>query len=365
MVSGKKMKALVKPFGQHGLLLVENIDVPACGQEDVLIKVITSSVCGTDLHIYKSDPSIADRVADNQIIGHEFCGEVIEVGDRVKTHQVGDIVASESHIIDNTCFQCVNGQKHLCQNISLIGIDRPGGLAQYVAIPSANAIIMTKEINDGEISHEIASIMDAYGNAVDTATTVPLTAKCVLITGTGPQGLMAIAIALASGAKQVIATEVAEKRLAMAKEIIKSHAPSKSRNDLVLHASDPLLQSKISEATQGIGVDVLLEMSGHSKAINDGLASLRNGGHAVVLGFSSGAIELDWPSLIFKGITIHFRYGRKLYQTWTDGRRLLQSGSVKLESLIHDKSYQLEEYNEAFELLLSGEAAKIIFRPNG
>jgi threonine 3-dehydrogenase len=365
MVSSKKMRALAKPFGQHGLRLVENLEIPTCGQEDVLIKVITSSVCGTDLHIYKSDPSIADRVADNQIIGHEFCGEVIEVGARVKTHQIGDIVASESHIIDNTCFQCLNGQKHLCQNISLIGIDRPGGLAQYVAIPSTNAIIMTEDINDGEISHEIASFMDAYGNAVDTATTVPLTAKSVLVTGTGPQGLMAIAVALASGAKQVIATEVAEKRLAMAEEIIKTHAPGKSRNDLVLNAKDPQLHSKIKQATRDIGVDVLLEMSGHSQAINDGLASLRNGGHAVILGVSSGGIELDWPSLIFKGITMHFRYGRKLNQTWTDGRRLLQSGSVKLESLIHDKSFQLDEFEEAFELLLSGEAAKIIFRPNG
>lgn len=364
MVPSNKMKALVKPFGRYGLRLIENLDIPSCGQEDVLIKVITSSVCGTDLHIYKSDASIAERVSDNQIIGHEFCGEIIEVGARVKTHLVGDIVASESHIIDNTCFQCLNGQKHLCQNISLLGIDRPGGLAQYVSIPSANAIIMTEEINSGEISHEIASFMDAYGNAVDTATTIPLTAKSVLVTGTGPQGLMAIAIALASGAKQIIATEVAEKRISMAEDIIKTHAPSKFRNDLILNATDPQLLSKIKQATNDIGVDVLLEMSGNSQAINDGLASLRNGGHAVILGVSSGNIELDWPSLIFKGITIHFRYGRKLYQTWTDGRRLLQSGSVNLDSLVHEKSYQLDEFKEAFELLLSGEAAKIIFRPN-
>lgn len=365
MAPDGKMKALVKPYQHVGLRLAKGLDIPSCGLEDVLIKVITSSVCGTDLHIYKSDASIIDRVADNQIIGHEFCGEVIQVGDLVKTLQTGDIVASESHIIDNTCFQCLNGQKHLCQNISLIGIDRPGGLAQYVAIPAANAIRMTEEISGGMISYEIASFMDAYGNAVDTATTVPLTAKTVLVTGTGPQGLMAIAIALASGAKQVIATEVAEKRLELAREILEIHSTDERRKDLVLNAKDPKALNIIREATNGLGVDVLLEMSGHPTAIQDGLASLRNGGEAVILGVSSGNIELDWSALIFKGITMHFRYGRKLYQTWTDGLRLLQSGSVKLDSIVHPQSFKLDEFEEAFELLLTGEAAKIIFRPNG
>lgn len=365
MTSDGKMIGLIKPINQYGLQLVYDLDIPKCGSEDVLIKVITSSVCGTDLHIYKSDASIADRVENNQVIGHEFCGEVIEVGSLVNTHQIGNIVASESHIIDNTCFQCQNGQKHLCQNIQLLGIDRPGGLAQYVAVPASNAINMSDEIKAGIISHEVASFMDAFGNAVDTATTVSLTAKTVLVTGTGPQGLMAIAIALASGAKQIIATEVTEKRLEMAKRIIKLHSTSGSRSDLVLNARDPQLLMKILDATDQIGVDVLLEMSGHPQAINDGLASLRNGGDAVILGVSSGNIELEWSNLIFKGITMHFRYGRKLYQTWTDGLRLLQTGAVKLESLVHEKMFELEEYEEAFELLLTGEAAKIVFHPNG
>ena len=137
------MNALVKPYGSQGLNFITDAVIPTVGPEDVLIKVIAASVCGTDLHIYKSDPSIKDRVADKQIIGHEFCGEVIEIGERVSTLTIGDLIASESHIIDNTCFQCLNGQKHLCQNISLIGIDRPGGLAQFVAIPAANAIKFT------------------------------------------------------------------------------------------------------------------------------------------------------------------------------------------------------------------------------
>ncbi|MDH3943680.1 MAG: zinc-binding dehydrogenase, partial [Anaerolineae bacterium] len=260
---------------------------------------------------------------------------------------------------------CRHGQKHLCQNVSLVGVDRPGGLAQYVSLPAANAIIMTDMIRSGVVSHEIASFMDAYGNAVDTATTVPLTARTVLITGTGPQGLMAIAIAAASGAQQIIATEVAEERLAMAKDILNSHAGHPNRNDLVFNAKEPGLVDNIRQATGGLGIDVLLEMAGHPSAIRDGLASLRNGGDAVILGVSSGEISLDWPALIFQGITIHFRYGRKLYQTWTDGMRLLQSGAVRLESLVHPTSFKLEEHEKAFDLLLSGKAAKIIFRPNG
>lgn len=359
------MSGLIKPLEQKGLIFTNDLAIPECGKNEVLIKVITSSVCGTDLHIYNSDSSIAPRVANNQIIGHEFFGEVIEVGAQVSSHKRGDLVSSESHIVDDTCFQCLNGQKHLCQNISLIGIDRPGGLAQYAAIPAANAVIMNEEINSNMVSHNVASFMDAFGNAVDTATTVPTIAKTVLVTGTGPQGLMAISIAIAGGAKQVIATEVAEKRIDMAREIVHQHSDIGDRRDIVIDAKEPGLNEKIIDATGGLGVDILLEMSGHQNAIRDGLQAIRNGGDAVILGVSSGDVSLDWPSLIFKGITIHFRYGRKLYQTWTDGRRLLQSGSIKLDSLIHEKTFALEEFQQAFELLLSGEAAKIIFRPNG
>lgn len=365
MVKNKTMVGLVKPSNQAGLNYVEDLPIPTCGSDEVLIKVITSSVCGTDLHIYKSDQSITHRVADNQIIGHEFYGEVIEIGNQVNTHTIGDHVSSESHIVDNTCYQCLNGQKHLCQNIVLVGIDRPGGLAQYVALPASNAVIMNDEINSSMVSPEVASFMDAYGNAVDTATVVSPIAKTILVTGAGPQGLMVIAISIACGAKQVIATEVTNERIALAQQIISQHANQGQRNDLVLNAKTANIYEKVMDVTGGVGVDILMEMSGSQIAITDGLRCLRNGGDAVILGVSSGAINLDWPALIFKGITVHFRYGRKLYQTWTDGRRLLQSGTVKLDSLVHPKSFALSEFQAAFDLLLSGGAAKIIFRPNG
>lgn len=360
------MNALRKPYGKEGLELDQVAPTPnEVGPEDVLIKVLRASVCGTDLHIFKSDPSIRDRVAHNQIIGHEFCGEVMEVGEQVTILAKGDIVSSESHIVCGTCFQCTNGQPHLCQEISLIGVDRPGGLAQFVVVPAKNAIKIQG------IPLEVASFMDAYGNAVDTAMTVGLAAKTVLITGCGPQGLMAIALAIALGAKQIIATEVSKMRIDMAWEILgkhlqddSNHSKSSTRKDNILNPKDRNLISNIYELTGGLGVDVLLEMSGHPSAITDGIAALRSGGNAVILGLASDKIELEWNDLVFKGITVHFRYGRKLYETWTNGQMLLKSGLINLESLIHRPYYKLEEFDVAFQTLLKGEAAKVIFTPN-
>jgi len=221
-------------------------------------------------------------------------------------------------------------------------------------------------VKSPKISVEVASFLDAYGNAVDTALCVPLIGKTVLITGCGPQGLMAIAIALAAGARQVIATETREKRKALAREMIHIHAnPNQSRQDMVLDGSSPTLVDEIFKATDGLGVDVLLEMSGHPAAIRDGFAALKNAAHAVILGLSSSAqIELDWTNLVFKGVTLHFRYGRHLYRTWSEGRKLLESGLVRLEPLIYRPYFTLEDYEQAFRLLKQGEAAKVIFKPN-
>jgi threonine 3-dehydrogenase len=201
---------------------------------------------------------------------------------------------------------------------------------------------------------------------------VPLTAKTVLITGCGPQGLMAIAIAAASGAKQIMATEVSPKRLNLAWEVLRQHlgdddrhTKSQARKDLILNAADRNLISQIYEATDGLGVDVLLETAGHASAIRDGLAVLRTGSHAVILGLASDTIELNWNELVFKAVTVHFRYGRKLYETWTDGRRLLESGAVRLEALVYKPYFTLAQFKDAFDLLLQGDAAKVIFTPNG
>lgn len=361
MAQNGKMKALVKPFGKWGLILRDDIDVPTeqdVGPGDVLIEVLTASVCGTDLHIYKSDPTIQNRVANDQIIGHEFCGRVVYAGEQVTTLSVDDIVSSESHIVCGTCERCRNNEKHLCEEVTLVGIDRPGGLAEYVVLPAENAIPKSSSV-----SIEVAAMMDAYGNAVDTASTVPLIGKNVLVTGCGPQGLMTIAIALSAGAKRIIATEVADSRITFAEKILDLHAnPRQHRFDKILKADDPDLIDLIYKHTDGEGIDVLLETAGVSSAIRDGFAVLKNGGSAVILGIPSGQIELDWAGLVFKGATVYFRHGRKLYQTWDDGRKLLEFGAVNLEALVYPKRFQLVDFEEAFNLLLNGEAAKVVFK---
>ncbi|HKI54300.1 MAG TPA: alcohol dehydrogenase catalytic domain-containing protein, partial [Anaerolineales bacterium] len=260
------MKALVKPYKKTDGLELVDVDKPEIRDpKDVLIKVLAASVCGTDLHIYGSDPSIRDRIADKQTIGHEFCGEVIEIGDQVTTLVEGDIISSESHIVCGTCEYCLIGMPHLCQEVSLIGVDRPGGLAEYVVIPEQNAVPKRSQ----NVSIEVASTLDAFGNAVDTSLLVPLTGKTVLITGCGPQGLMAIGIALAAGAKQIIATEAKTNRIHLAKEMLNNHVnPNHTwRNDLILNANDQNVVDQIFEATNGLGVDVFLEMAGHPSAI--------------------------------------------------------------------------------------------------
>lgn len=353
------MKAIVKPYHKVGLELASNLAVPKIRERDILVHVLAASVCGTDLHIYDSDPTIRERVADRQIIGHEFCGEVIEVGKQVTTLSPGDIVSSESHIVCGTCYYCLNGMSHLCQEVSLVGVDRPGGLAEYVLIPAENGILKPENI-----SVEEASFMDAYGNAVDTALCVPLVGNSVLITGCGPQGLMAIAIASAAGAKQIIATETSKVRRDMAAQILQTHInPNQDRRDLILEASDATVVGKIFDATNGLGVDVLLEMSGHPTAIRDGFTVLKNGANAVILGLPSGPISLDWGSLVFKGVKVWFRYGRLLYRTWFEGRGLLDSGAVKLKSLI-THHFELEEFDEGFQVLKRGEGGKIILYPD-
>ncbi len=364
-MESSEMQALCKPYGPPGLKC-EVVPVPAPpGPGDVMIKVLAASVCGTDLHIYGSDPSIRDRVAHNQIIGHEFCGEVVATGPQVTRVALGDLVSSESHIVCGTCEYCLDGLSHLCQEVSLIGVDRPGGLAQYAVIPEQNAIKKPRDV-----SIEVAATFDAYGNAVDTALCTPLVGKRVLISGCGPQGLMAIGIAIASGARQVIGTETQATRRQMADDILEQHLRDpelkKRRKDVILDARDPNLIDAIFQATHGRGVDVLLEMSGHRDAIRIGISALRNAGHAVLLGISSeNLVEVDWSSLMFKGITLHFRYGRHLYRTWSDGRHLLESGLVKLEPLIYPDYFELKDYATAFQYLKEGRAAKVIFRPNG
>lgn len=353
------MRALVKPYGKVGLELVDDAQRPEAGPHDVLVRVLATSICGSDIHVYENDPVFRDRIADRQIVGHEFCGVVEEIGAQVTTVAVGDIIAAESHIVCGTCYYCLNGLAHICQEMSGIGFDCPGGFAEYIAIPAENAILKPPGV-----SIEVAAFLEPFGNALDTARRVDLVAKNVLVTGCGPQGLMAIAVAKAAGARRVIATEPSKYRRDMASRVIEIHSRNDRSEDQVLDAARPSLVEHIFEATDGLGVDVVLEMSGHPAAIADACTVLKNGGSFVALGLPGQPIEFDWANhLVLKGASFFGIYGRRIYQTWFEARELLESRAVQLDALITHR-LPLEQFAQGFDLLKRGSAAKVILYPD-
>ena len=354
------MNALVKPYGQVGLSYVTDAAIPDIGPRDILVRVLAASICGSDLHIYESDPVFRERIGDGMTVGHEFCGRVAEIGAHVTTVAVDDVIAAESHVVCGTCYYCLNGAPHLCQEVAGIGFDRPGCFAEYIAIPAENAFLKPPEL-----SVEVAAFIEPFGNALDTALCVDLFGKNVLVTGLGPQGLMAMAVARAAGARRVIATEVHAYRRDLAHKVLELHTdPRRPAQDLVLDATQPDVAEHIFEATDGLGVDVVLEMSGHPTAIAAAGTVLKNSGHLVALGLPGQPIELDWSNhLVLKGTTFHGIYGRHLYQTWFTACELLASRTVQLEPLI-THYLPLERFDEGFQLLRKGQAAKVVLYPD-
>lgn len=353
------MRALVKPHGKPGLELRE-VPVPRPGPRDVLIRLRATSICGSDVHIYDNDPVFRDRIKDGNISGHELCGEVVETGELVTGASVGDIVAIESHVMCGTCWYCRNGKNNLCENTRTIGIDRDGGFADYIAIPEQNAIV-----KPAGVSVEEAALLEPFGNALDSVTCVDVVGKSVLVTGLGPQGVMAMAIAKAAGARRVLATEVHARRRDFARSVMSLHAsPYRRSEDAILDAADPRVVDAIREVTDGLGVDVVVEMSGHPNAIHTAFSALRSGGDYVALGLPGSDVQIDWSHhVVIRGITIHGIYGRHVYQTWSKARELLDSGAVNLKPLITHR-FALEDYEEAFRLLKQGQAEKVILYPD-
>lgn len=342
------MKAVVKTQAGPGFELRE-VPVPQIGQHDILIRTRATSICGTDVHIYNWDTWAANRIKPPVIIGHEFCGDVIAIGEQVTSVQVGDFISAESHIVDHTCDLCRTGMAHICRNTQIIGVDRDGSFAEYVALPADNAWH-----NPPNMSPEIAALEENFGNAVHTALETPVVARKVLVTGCGPVGVMTIAVAKAAGARSIYASDVSEYRLALAKKMGADYAFNPLRVSL---------EEMVLDATNGEGVDVLLEMSGAPSAIRDGLKLLKAGGHAVLLGLPSKPFEFDLANLvIMKGITVHGIAGRKLWETWYEIRGLLRSGAVNLEPVITHR-FKLEEFEQAFRTMMSGDSGKVVLFP--
>jgi threonine 3-dehydrogenase len=344
------MKALRKMRAGRGLSM-ESAPVPAIGATDVLVRVKTASICGTDLHIYGWDRWSQGRIKPPVTLGHEFCGVVERVGEEVTAVVAGDLVSAEMHVNCGHCHQCRLGEAHICQNLRIIGIDQDGAFAEFVKIPASNIWRL-----DAAIPEHYGAILDPLGNAVHTVLAGPIAGQTVLVTGCGPIGLMSIAVAKACGSSTVFATETNENRRAMAK---------KMGADIVLNPAAEDAVARILEETNGTGVDALLEMSGNPTAIQQGFKALRAGGRASLLGIPTENVPLDLVNdVIFKGATVQGIYGRRMYGTWVQMTALLKAGRLNLEPLFGERE-PLEKFENAFAKLQGGLAGKILLYPNG
>jgi len=345
-----KMKALRKMQPARGLSF-ETAPVPAIGPTDVLVRVRTASICGTDLHIYGWDRWSQGRIKPPITLGHEFCGTVERAGDEVRAVKPGDFVSAEMHVNCGHCHQCRLGEAHICQNLRIIGIDQDGAFAEFVKIPASNIWKL-----DPAIPEHYGAILDPLGNAVHTVLAGEIAGKTALVTGCGPIGLMAITVAKACGSSTVFATETNEQRRSMAK---------KMGADIVLNPTELDAVGRIKSETSGTGVDVLLEMSGNPAAIQQGFRALRAGGRASLLGIPTESVPLDLVNdVIFKGATVQGIYGRRMYATWVQMTALLKAGRLNLEPLFGERT-SLEKFENAFSLLQSGLPGKILMYPDG
>ncbi len=344
------MKALRKILPAQGAQL-EAVPIPSVGPSEVLVRVRAASICGTDLHIYTWDQWSASRIRPPVTFGHEFCGTVEKIGEEVVGVAPGDFVSAEMHVNCGRCHQCRVGQPHVCRNLRIIGIDLDGCFAEFVRIPASNVWKI-----DPAIPEPYAAILDPLGNAVHSVLAGDIAGRTVVVTGCGPIGLMAIAVAKACGSSTVFATEVNPHRRALALKMGADQALDPAESDVV---------PRVLAATGGTGVDILLEMSGHPTAIQQGFQMLRAGGRASLLGVSAQPIAFDMVSnVIFKGATVYGIYGRKMFETWVQMTALLKAGRLNLDPLFRERM-GLDHFANAFSLLQGGQAGKILFYPNG
>jgi threonine 3-dehydrogenase len=344
------MKALRKAQPGRGAQLV-NLPIPTIGSHDVLIRVRAASICGTDLHIYGWDRWSQNRIHPPLTFGHEFCGVVEKVGESVTGLAAGEFVSAEMHVNCGRCLPCRLGQSHVCQQLKIIGIDLDGCFAEYVKIPAGNVWKV-----DPAIPVHYAAVMDPLGNAVHTVLAGEVAGRTVAVTGCGPIGLMSIAVARACGASTLVATEVTAHRRELALKMGADAALDPNEGDVVARAR---------ELTGGDGVDVLLEMSGHPTAIEQGLRMLRPGGRASLLGIPKDPVTLDlFADVIGKGVVVQGIFGRRMFETWVEMTALLKSGRLHLEPLFREQ-FPLENFEQAFGLLEQGQACKVLLCPNG
>jgi threonine 3-dehydrogenase len=337
------MKALVKSKSEKGLWL-EEIPVPEIGINDVLIRVRHTGICGTDLHIYEWDDWARATIPVPMAIGHEFCGEIVEVGSNVNDFHPGEIVSGEGHVVCGRCRNCLAGRRHLCAHTQGVGVNRPGAFAEFIALPMSNIWRHHPNVNQ-----EVAAIFDPFGNAVHTALSFPVLGEDVLITGAGPIGIMAAAVARHAAARHVVITDVNEARLELARKMGVTLAVNPTKTTL----GEVQKQLGMQE-----GFDVGLEMSGNAAAFRDMLQNMSHGGKIAMLGIPAKEMTVEWKQVIFNMLTIKGIYGREMYETWYQMTVMLESGLDITPVITH--RYKYDEYEKGFDAMRSGSSGKVI-----
>jgi len=337
------MKALVKRESTVGLWL-EDVPEPKIGINDVLIRVEKTGICGTDVHIYKWDDWAKKTIPVPMVVGHEFVGEIVEVGSNVSDFHPGELVSGEGHVVCGRCRNCLAGRRHLCKDTKGVGVNRPGAFAEYISLPMTNVWH-----HDESIDHDVASIFDPFGNAVHTALSFPVLGEDVLITGAGPIGCMATAVVQHAGARYVVVTDVNPWRLELAKKMGATR---------VVDVRNETLEDVQKELGMVEGFDVGLEMSGSPDAFRSMLANMCHGGKIAMLGIPSEDISIDWNTVVFNMLTIKGIYGREMYETWYKMTVMIQGGLDISPVITHRFHYT--EFQQGFDAMLSGQSGKVI-----
>lgn len=337
------MKALSKLKAEPGIWMTD-VPKPELGHNDVMIKIRKTAICGTDVHIYNWDEWSQKTIPVPMVVGHEYIGEIVEIGQEVKGFKIGDRVSGEGHITCGHCRNCRGGRTHLCRNTIGVGVNRPGCFAEYLVIPAFNAFKIPENIPD-----EIASIFDPFGNAVHTALSFDLVGEDVLVSGAGPIGIMAAAVCRHVGARHVVITDVNDYRLELAKKMGVTRAVNVSRENL---------KDVMNELGMKEGFDVALEVSGAPAAFQTMLDTMNHGGRIALLGIPPASMATDWSQVIFKGLFIKGIYGREMFETWYKMATLVQSGLDLSPIITHE--FSIDDFQKGFDVMRSGQSGKVI-----
>ena len=337
------MKALSKLKAEPGIWMTD-APKPEVGHNDLLIKIRKTAICGTDVHIYKWDEWASKTIPTPMVVGHEYVGEVVDMGQEVRGFSVGDRVSGEGHITCGHCRNCRAGRVHLCRNTTGVGVNREGAFAEYLVIPAFNAFKIPDNISD-----ELASIFDPFGNAVHTALSFDLVGEDILITGAGPIGIMSAAVAKHVGARHVVITDVNEYRLELARKMGATRA---------VNVANEKLEDVMTDLGMTEGFDIGLEMSGVPSAFNSMLNNMNHGGKIAMLGIPPSDMAVDWNQVIFKGLVIKGIYGREMFETWYKMASLIQSG-LNLSPIITHQ-YSVDDFQAGFDMMISGQSGKVI-----